>query len=93
MAYSIRALASFEKSFAKATRDDQRRITDKIEHLAVHPELLGSPMANLPPNLRGLHKLRAGDWRIFFWADSRKREIVLYDLDWRDKAYRGLFRS
>lgn len=93
MAYSIRPLASFEKSFAKLPRGDQRRVADKIEQCAAHPEAIGSPMANLPPNLQGLHKVRAGGWRIFFWLDTRKQEITLYDIDWRDKAYRHLFKQ
>lgn len=92
MAYSIRPLTSFEKAFACLPRDDHRRIAEKIEHLAAHPEIIGSPMANLPPYLRGLHKVRAGDWRIFFWVDSRKQEITPYDIDWRDKAYKNLLR-
>lgn len=92
MAYSIRPLASFEKVFAKLARGDQRRIVEKIEYLAAHPEIIGSPMAHLPPDLRGLHKIRAGDWRIFFWVDNRKEEITLYDIDWRDKAYRNLLK-
>ena len=92
MAYNILPLASFEKSFAKLPRNDQRRIVEKIEHLAAHPQFIGSPMANLPPDVRGLHKIRVGDWRIFFWVDNRKQEITLYDVGWRDKAYRDLFR-
>lgn len=92
MAYSIRPLASFEKIFAKLPHNDQRRIAEKIDHLAAHPEAIGSPMTNLPPDLRGLHKVRAGDWRIFFWVDARKGELTLYDIDRRDKAYKNLLK-
>ncbi|OGZ97715.1 MAG: hypothetical protein A3J10_00780 [Candidatus Sungbacteria bacterium RIFCSPLOWO2_02_FULL_54_10] len=92
MAYSIRPLVSFEKVFARLPRNDQRRIAEKIEYRAAHPEIIGSPMTNLPPDLRGLHKMRAGDWRIFFWVDSSKRELTLYDIDRRDKAYKNLLR-
>ena len=92
MVYNIRPLASFEKAFAKLPRDDQQRIAEKIEHLAAHPEIIGSPMTHLPSDLRGLHKVRAGDWRIFFWVDSRKEDIALYAIDRRDKAYKNLLR-
>lgn len=91
MAYNIRPLALFERSFSKISGGDQKRIVEKLEHLAAHPEIIGAAMKNLPPDLRGLHKVRVGGWRIFFWADHQKQEIVPYDIDWRDKAYKHLF--
>ena len=90
MAYHIKPLALFERSFSKIPRGDQKRIAQKLDRLALHPETIGASMKNLPHDLRGLHKVRVGDWRVFFWADHRTQEIVLYDLDWRDKAYRRL---
>lgn len=90
MAYNIKPLASFERSFSKISRNDQKRIAEKLDRLASYPETIGASMKNLPPDLRGLHKVRIGDWRVFFWVDHGKREITLYDLDWRDKAYRRL---
>ena len=90
MTYDITPLALFERSFSKIQRADQKRIAEKLDRLASHPETIGASMKNLPPDLRGLHKIRVGDWRVFFWADHSKQEITLYDLDWRDKAYRRL---
>ena len=90
MVYDIKPLTLFERSFSKVSREDQRRITQKLERLALHPETIGAAMRNLPSDLRGLHKVRVGDWRVFFWVDHRIQEITLYDLDWRDKAYRRL---
>ena len=90
MDYNIRSLASFERSFFRISHNDKKRITEKLDHLALHPETIGASMKNLPRDLRGLHKIRVGDWRIFFWADHQKREIILYDLEWRDKAYKRL---
>ena len=49
-------------------------------------------MGNLPLDLRGLHKIGVGDWRLFFWADHEKKEVVPYDVDKRDKAYKHLYR-
>ena len=90
MAYSIRPLALFERSFSRISHDDQKRITEKLDYLALHPETIGASMKNLPPDLRGLHKIRVGDWRVFFWADHQKQEITPYSLEWRDKAYKRL---
>ena len=90
MAYNIKPLTLFERSFSKISRADQKRIADKLDYLALHPKTIGASMRSMPPDLRGLHKVRVGDWRVFFWVDHRIQEITLYDLVWRDKAYRRL---
>lgn len=93
MAYSIRPHSAFERSFGKLNRDDQKRVVKKLEQLAETPETIGAPMRNLPLDLRGLHKTRVGNRRVFFWVDHGKREIVPYDIDTRDKAYKNLYKK
>ena len=93
MAYSIRPHRSFERPFSKLSRNDRQRVAEKLEYLAMHPDTIGTPMGNLPPDLRGLHKIRVGDRRLFFWVDREKHEIVPYDVDKRDKAYKHLYRK
>ncbi|MDP3772067.1 MAG: hypothetical protein Q8Q94_01670 [bacterium] len=61
-----------------------------LEHLATHPETIGASMKNLPHDLRGLHKVRISDWRVFYWVDHQKKKVVPYDIAWRDKAYKNL---
>ena len=90
MGYKIQALSSFERAFSKLDEELRKRITKKIEHLADYPKTIGAPMRNLPSDLKGLHKVRVGGWRIFFWVDHPKHEITLYDIDRRDKAYKHL---
>ena len=90
MIYDIRPLPSFERPFSKLAGNIQRRIAEKLEFLAQHPEVIVSPMKNLPNDLRGLHKIRVGPWRIFFWVDRGKREITPYDVGNRDKVYKLL---
>ncbi len=93
MAYSIRPLVSFEQSLDKLDQQIARRVIEKLEMLAENPESIGSPMANLPKDLAGLHKVRAGGWRVFFWVDRRKKELVPYLVDRRDIIYKKLFRK
>ncbi len=90
MAYDIRPLILFERSFSKIPQGDQKRIAEKLDHLATHPETIGASMKNLPHDLRGLHKARVRGWRIFYWADHQKKEIIPYNINWRDKAYKHL---
>lgn len=93
MAYIIRHHKEFERPFSNLTQSDKERVVEKLEYLAQNPETIGGPMSNLPPHLRGLHKVRIRDRRLFFWVDHEKKEIVPYDIDRRDKAYKYLYRK
>ena len=93
MAYSIRPHRAFERPFSRLPNELKRRVVEKLEFLAAHPEIIGPPMRHLPADLRGLHKVRVGDWRIFFWAEHTNREIVPYDVNRRDTAYRKLRKT
>ncbi|MBI2639664.1 MAG: hypothetical protein HYW90_02110 [Candidatus Sungbacteria bacterium] len=93
MAYDIRPHNSFERPFSKLTTGDKKRVIEKLELIAQHPEKTGAPMGNLPADLRGLHKIRVGDRRLFFWVDNEKKEIVPYTIDKHDKAYKNLYKS
>jgi len=90
MAYNVRPHRVFERSVAKLPQQLRERIFEKIDMLAAHPEIIGTPMKHLPVDLKGLHKDRVGDWRIFYWVDHAKKEIVPYDVDRRDIAYKRL---
>lgn len=46
----------------------------------------------MPKDLAGLHKVRVGDWRVFFWVDHKNKDLVLYDIDKRDYVYKKLFK-
>lgn len=93
MAYNIRPLVSFERSLNKLDKQIGRRVINKLVMLAENPEIIGSPMSNLPRDLTGLHKIRVGDWRVFFWVDNGKKEIIPYVVDRRDIIYKNLFRK
>ena len=93
MAYNINPLGSFERSLSKLDKQITRRVLEKIQLLAENPESIKGPMGNLPKDLAGLHKLRVGDWRVFFWVSHEARELTLYDIDKRDYAYKKLFKK
>jgi mRNA-degrading endonuclease RelE of RelBE toxin-antitoxin system len=93
MAYKIRPLRAFDRSFEKLDKSTAIRIMKKIETLAHEPQRIGGPMGNLPEDLKGLHKVRVGDWRVFFWVDHAKQEIAPYLVDNRDQIYRLLFKK
>lgn len=90
MAYKIRPHHAFERPFSRLSRKLKERVIDKLEFLAAHPETIGPPMSYLPADLRGLRKVRVGDWRVFYWIDHAQQNIVPYDVSRRDTAYKKL---
>ncbi len=92
MAYSLRPLPTFEKSLSKFDDNIAQRVIEKLDRLAENPALIPRPMGGLPKDLAGLHKTRVGDWRVFFWVDHDKKEIILYFVEHRDEIYKWLYK-
>lgn len=88
--YKIEATRSFEEDLARIDRQVASFILQKVEWIAAHPEVARFPLCKLPADLKGLHKYRLGDYRIFFWIDHAAQRIVLYRVLHRREAYRTL---
>ena len=93
MAYSLRPLQTFENSLIRLDANIARRVIKKLEMLAENANLIPGPMGGLPKDLAGLHKIRVGDWRVFFWVNHEKKELVLYFVEHRDGLYKWLYRK
>ncbi len=90
--YQIETTSTFDKDIKKLNRQIAKRIIEKIEWLARHPELLHSSIKHMPKDLEGLQKYRVGDWRVLFWVDHQNKEIILYGADHRGAIYKKLKR-
>lgn len=86
--YQISTTPTFDKDIKKLDRHVAKRVIEKIEYLATHPELLRSPMRYLPKHLEDLQKYRVGDWRVLLWVDHQKKKITLYGVEHRGRAYK-----
>ena len=93
MAYNLKPLPTFDKSLDKLDNNVARRVIEKLDRLAENPILIPRPMGGLSKDLIGLHKTRVGDWRVFFWVNHEKKEIVLYFVEHRDEIYKRLYRG
>ncbi|MBI3292097.1 MAG: type II toxin-antitoxin system RelE/ParE family toxin [Elusimicrobia bacterium] len=83
----LRTTPSFERDFKRLDPSVRRRILERLDWLADHPDQIGTPMRYLPSELKGLHKFRAGDYRVLFWPDLRTQTITLYGVDHRRSVY------
>jgi mRNA interferase RelE/StbE len=86
--YQIKTTPTFDKDLRKLDRQVAKRIIKKIEWLASQSEIPIFSVKYLPKDLEGLQKYRVGDWRILFWLDRKKKEIVLYGVNHRKSVYK-----
>lgn len=85
--YRIRKTAAFDKDFRKLDTVIAQRVLEKIKYCANNPALV-KKVRYLPDDLSGLMKYRVGDWRILFWIDHARKEIILYGVDHRGEVYK-----
>lgn len=80
-----------EAAFRKLERAVQKRIAQKIDWLAVNAEkMIHHPLTSLPDDLRGLCRIRVGDYRILYWVYYKTRHIAIYGIEHRSKDYRSI---
>ncbi len=84
MSYSLRIKRSASRELARAPRSDRRRIVRAIDGLAEHP-LAGSALKG---ELRGLRRIRVGDYRVVYEVLADRLVILAVRLAHRREAYR-----
>lgn len=63
--YKVIFLSDAEKSFKRLDKPVQLRIADKIDWLAKYADkIIHHPLVSLPEDLKGLCRMRIGDYRI-----------------------------
>lgn len=85
--YRVDTTPEFDKDLKKLDRGITIRILKKLDWLTQHPEVLKSPLKNLPKDIKGLQKYRVGDYRILLWVDHNKQIITLYSVEHRRSIY------
>ena len=88
--YKIEATRAFQEDLEKLDRRVASFVLEKIEWIAKHPEVARFLLRHMPDDLKGLHKYRAGDYRIFFWMEHTEQRMVLYRVLHRREAYRQI---
>lgn len=87
--YSLKTTPYFDKDLKKLDSSIAKRILSKLNYLANNPNL-AEWVEHLPKDLTGLKKYRVGDWRVLFWLNNGRKEIILYGVDHRGSVYKRL---
>ena len=88
--YQVETTPEFDKDIKSLDPPAAARIIEKIEWLAVHPELLKHPLKNMPKDLKGLQKYKVGEYRVLLWVNHKNRTMILYGVEHRRSVYKRL---
>jgi len=89
--FKVTLLPDAETSFKKLDKSLQKRISQKIDWLAAHADkIVHHPLISLPDDLRGLCRIRTGDYRIIYWIYYEIKQIRIYEIEHRSRHYRSL---
>ena len=86
MAWHWRLLPEAKRGIQKLDAPIQRRIFEKLLWFIDSVDQV-TPVS-LTADLRGFLKLRVGDWRIIYEMNVDEQEIVIHDVEHRDKVYK-----
>jgi mRNA interferase RelE/StbE len=89
--YKVAFLPDAEASFRKLDKSIQKRVAQKIDWLAEHADrVIHHPLTSLPDDLRGLCRIRIGDYRLLYWVYDETKQIKVYEIEHRSKDYRSI---
>ena len=91
--YKIIVLPDAERSLRKISGGPLSRIIDKIDWLQRNADnIVHHPLTSLPDELKGLCRIRVGDYRVIYWINSDKKFIKIYSVEHRSRVYKSLGR-
>jgi mRNA interferase RelE/StbE len=89
--YKVTFLSDAEASFKKLDKSVQKRIAQKIDWLAENADkVIHHPLTSLPDDLRGLCRIRIGDYRLLYWVYNEAKHLKIYEIEHRSKDYRSV---
>lgn len=90
MTYELVLLPTAADQLADLPKRIQRQVVARLERLAAHPNA-GDTRA-LTGGLKGISRLRVGDYRVAFQFDQQTRELVAIAIGHRRTFYDDLAR-
>jgi addiction module RelE/StbE family toxin len=91
--FKVVFLPDAEESFKQLDKTVQRRIAAKIDWLAENADnIIHHPLKSLPDDLRGLCRMRIGDYRLLYWIYAERKQIKIYEIEHRGRDYHSIKR-
>ncbi len=87
MAYSVAILPAALRQLSDLPKSDQRRLRERIDHLAIEPR---PPGVKVLQGKRGLLRIRSGDYRIIYTVEDDRSSVLVVKIGHRREVYRSL---
>ena len=85
--YEVEFRPEADEDLSRLPTDERARILERIRWLSTHSEQVAlEPLKG--KQWRGVFKLRAGDYRILYTVDSRRRLLTVHIVGHRRDIYR-----
>jgi mRNA interferase RelE/StbE len=84
--YKVHLLPKNEKFFARADINLARKLASCFKLLESAP-IRHPNIKKLVGPFKGLYRLRAGDYRIIYWIDEKKKTVFVLRIAHRKEAY------
>lgn len=89
--YKVVLLPDAEASFRRLDKSTRFRIAEKIDWLSKNADfVVHHALTSLPDDLRGLCRIRTGDYRILYWLYKEKKTVSIYEIEHRSRDYRSI---
>ena len=85
MSYSLSFKGSADKEFRHLPAEVRQRVAAAVEALKANPRPIG--VESLAGQLKGLHRIRIGDYRVVYQVDDEARSITVTRVGHRGKVY------
>lgn len=89
--YKVTLLPDAERSLRKLTGAPLERVTAKIGWLQQKADLIiHHPLSSLPNDLKGLCRVRVGNYRIIYWIYTETKTIEVFAIEHRSRVYKSV---
>ncbi len=88
MQYIVKIKRQAKRKIQSLSRDERKRITDKIQDMATNPGNPSLDIQQMEGSQKEMYRLRIGDWRIIFARCNRSRVLSIEKIGARGDVYK-----
>ena len=87
MTYDVEFTSNAKSDLGRLDAKITRRVLEKLDWLADNLDVVGQKALTAP--LKGMFKLRCGDYRVIYDCDRSRRRITVFRVQHRSEVYKG----
>ena len=89
--YKVILSVEAERFLKKLQGEPLLRVVEKLKWLQQKADfIIHHPLSSLPEDLKGLYRIRVGDYRIIYWMHTETKVLEIFSIEHRSKVYKSL---